>query len=473
MVSSRSAYVFLVLSVATLALILRFHNLGYESLFMDEIAQVQFYGAKPLEMIKLAAVHMQPPLDYWVGSFFFLFSQSDFTARLPAALFGTFSVILFILLAAKLTSRKCALFFGLLMALSPFHVYYSQEVRPYSITMFFLFVLLVVLEALYRRDEKNVLRYILLFVVSLLFLLTRALAPLLIVLLIILFSLLYVCGLKIKLIHSEHDGSWRKHVVISSILSLAVLGYLPFFLNILKGSQRYVNAGADISLQMIVEGLQRFNPFLIWRSYVFTVEPFEWIFLALTCVAILAIIRERLKKGHLVMVLIAFLFISTPLLHLLIFQTKSDYDFRPPYAIYFFPLAFLISSYGLHSFFEWSKRKVSQPWPAFIVVIVMLGLLVPQVMALADFKTRRIKSDWRGVCQYLDNTFGGESLFIFETLATQKAWDPQFWGFPKYYKGQSLGLSLQKFAANFERLKNYPAQPVLILFRYKNCFLHE
>ncbi|MEN8261547.1 MAG: glycosyltransferase family 39 protein, partial [Pseudomonadota bacterium] len=134
--------------VTMLALVLRIHHLDYESLFMDELRQVSYYSNSFIEIVGNAATTQQPPLDYWIGHIFFYFSQSDFSARLPAALFGTGSVWLIIKLAARDTPWVIAVSIGLLMALSPYHIYFSQDARPYAISIFFLLAFLCALEAI-------------------------------------------------------------------------------------------------------------------------------------------------------------------------------------------------------------------------------------------------------------------------------------------------------------------------------------
>ncbi|MBI3070968.1 MAG: glycosyltransferase family 39 protein [Deltaproteobacteria bacterium] len=59
-------------------------------------------------------------------------SDSDFALKLPFALFGVLCILGVILLAHDLFGRRAAIAAGLLVACSPFHVYYSQEVNHYA-----------------------------------------------------------------------------------------------------------------------------------------------------------------------------------------------------------------------------------------------------------------------------------------------------------------------------------------------------
>ena len=85
-----------------LSLILRIHHLDHESLWMDEIRQTSYYANSLTEIIDKAASQSQPPLDYWIGHFVNFLSNGDFAVRLPAALFGTGSVLLLVLLISQI-----------------------------------------------------------------------------------------------------------------------------------------------------------------------------------------------------------------------------------------------------------------------------------------------------------------------------------------------------------------------------------
>ena len=80
--------------------------------------------------------------------------------RLPFIAFGLASILLFQLVAQQLDGRRAGLLTALLLALSPFHAYYSTEIRMYAIVLFaaaanFLFFL----RLLHRTGVWNWLGY--------------------------------------------------------------------------------------------------------------------------------------------------------------------------------------------------------------------------------------------------------------------------------------------------------------------------
>lgn len=63
---------------------------------------------------------------------------SEAWLRLPSAIFGIVSIPLIYVLARRLLNARAALFSAALLAVNPAHVYYSQEARSYSLTVFLL-----------------------------------------------------------------------------------------------------------------------------------------------------------------------------------------------------------------------------------------------------------------------------------------------------------------------------------------------
>lgn len=170
-----------ILLLVGFALILRIHHLDHESLWMDEIRQTSYYAYSLTEIIDKAASQNQPPLDYWIGHIINFVSTSDFAVRLPAALFGTGSVFLLVILISQISSWPVALSFGIISALLPFNLYYSQEARPYAITVFlFLCILWTLNRFLSTHRIKKLIAAPALLFLSIAFLHSRALSPLVI-----------------------------------------------------------------------------------------------------------------------------------------------------------------------------------------------------------------------------------------------------------------------------------------------------
>lgn len=129
------AFTFLIIAVA---LATRLINLN-QSLWLDEAISVLF--SQRHDFWSFVTVYpigdFHPPLYFgilWVWAK--IFGISETVVRLPSVIFGVATVFLVIKICQNLFSRKIALVAGILLALAPLHVYYSQEARMYSLAAF-------------------------------------------------------------------------------------------------------------------------------------------------------------------------------------------------------------------------------------------------------------------------------------------------------------------------------------------------
>jgi len=114
---------------------LRFINLGQEPLWYDELFQI-WWAKMPLgHMLATTRGDVHPPLWYlieWVVVR--VLGDSEFAVRVPAALLGLLAVWLTWRLALAVgLSRQTAFIAGLLAAVMPAMLYYSQDARMYPL----------------------------------------------------------------------------------------------------------------------------------------------------------------------------------------------------------------------------------------------------------------------------------------------------------------------------------------------------
>ncbi len=144
-----------IVAVVLLAAAVRLFRLGEQSFWVDEINVLSFVrSGHLLTALRARGGPFELPLHYvavWAASFLPL--DFETSARLPAAVFGTLEVLALMLVARRLTARiDVTLLAGLLLAVAPFAIRYSQENRYY--TTFSALALLtwwLVLRAIDRR----------------------------------------------------------------------------------------------------------------------------------------------------------------------------------------------------------------------------------------------------------------------------------------------------------------------------------
>ena len=139
----------LLVAIFFLGLALRLCELDADSLWVDEIATATWSRLDPrLIMSRTYADNL--PLTYMVTRLgTVLLGDSDFALRLPPALLGSLSILLAYKVGEILWTRMDGLWGAFLIAVSAYHVRYSQEVRHYALMVFLaLLGLIFLLKAL-------------------------------------------------------------------------------------------------------------------------------------------------------------------------------------------------------------------------------------------------------------------------------------------------------------------------------------
>jgi len=129
-VQKRDTAAILLLILATGAL-LRFYGLSAESFWFDEAYSVWVARHSISWHIALSVQRIFPPLYYLLLHFWLLLGSTEFIVRLLSVIIGLGSVVAIYALAKQLFDARVGLLSALLLAISPLHIWYSQEARMY------------------------------------------------------------------------------------------------------------------------------------------------------------------------------------------------------------------------------------------------------------------------------------------------------------------------------------------------------
>lgn len=149
------------------ALILRLHYLGKYTLWYDEAIAALNYPLAFNPFSSLAGLfspeYLDKNLDYlafynliFVPLWQKFFGNSDLALRFSSVIFSCLSIFFLYVLGKKVFSEKTAVLAAALLAISPYHIFYSQELRPYAAGCFFTMVLLYLF---LRAAETNKAKY--------------------------------------------------------------------------------------------------------------------------------------------------------------------------------------------------------------------------------------------------------------------------------------------------------------------------
>lgn len=139
---------------------LRLYGLDRQSLWYDEIFEINYFQ----QFLKKGGYNAPdtPPLHpFLIHISQKLLPDTDFALRALPTTFGLISVLLMFLLGKRLFNRRTGLIASYLLAISPFHIWYSQEVRMYALQwMLALTSLIFFFRALHEPNRNNYIGYI-------------------------------------------------------------------------------------------------------------------------------------------------------------------------------------------------------------------------------------------------------------------------------------------------------------------------
>ncbi len=185
------------------------------SFWLDEAAQA-LESTRPFSQQLDIVPDFQPPLLHYLVHFAQYFSHQEWWLRFWGALLpGLMTIWASYQLAKKLYSEKVAFWSSLLLATSSFHIFYSQELRPYSLpAMWGLLATLVI----FNRPFKTW-QFFLLSVAGLYS------------------SYLYPFLLLTHLLLIWQKNTWQKLLQVTLPIAIAFLPWLPMFLRQLQAGQ--------------------------------------------------------------------------------------------------------------------------------------------------------------------------------------------------------------------------------------------
>jgi mannosyltransferase len=123
-------------AVVGLGIWTRFHQLGMESLWMDE--STTFYRARlPIpELIASSIGKMHIPSYFLIVHYAMRLGDDEWMLRMPSAVFGVLKIALVTIAGSIVGGRRVGVLAGLLLVLSPTQLHYDQEARMYAAQTF-------------------------------------------------------------------------------------------------------------------------------------------------------------------------------------------------------------------------------------------------------------------------------------------------------------------------------------------------
>lgn len=145
-----------VVLITATGIVFRCLRLGFQPLWWDEGYSVWFATQSLPRMAALTALDIHPPLYYallhiWTR----LFGASPIALRSLSVLIGSLTIPLAFQLGRRWRSPRFGLILAMLVAFSPIHTYYSQEVRMYGLVAGLSLVMTFLAARLILSDEAT------------------------------------------------------------------------------------------------------------------------------------------------------------------------------------------------------------------------------------------------------------------------------------------------------------------------------
>lgn len=145
--------IFILITIIFIGTFLRFYKLTYHHLWLDEVLTVNHSAGNFKTIVLELKNWASPPLFYFLLNLWMkIFGKTEFVLRLLPAIFGITTIFLIYKVGKKMFNQNTGLIASLLLAISPFHIAYSQEVRMYTLLSL---LCLVSVYLLYKALNEN------------------------------------------------------------------------------------------------------------------------------------------------------------------------------------------------------------------------------------------------------------------------------------------------------------------------------
>lgn len=417
----------LLFTTLMLGMALRLYRLDSKNLGVDEILTAII---SQQDVTSILQTHMQhaanPPLVSLLTHFFFAcWGHSEFIARLPAALFGSLSILLAYKVGETLWTRDIGIIGAFLLAVNAYHVRYSQVGRYYALMVFLaLLSLIFLLKALQQDNRILWTGFVLCSSLSLynhyfaFLFLPAAVAFAAWVIAQNWLSYRSGSGLVAATRPSRGAPTPAKQALTLLIsLILVAVSYLPWISTL---QAQFPKQAASGSLVPSIATLQRGLTFLTEVLLTYSGAPGALVVVSLALFLLGLATSERKR------ILLVLLWVGIPFAFLCF--VDSRHPLRPKYLLFILPVYLLVVARGIASMTRLLERYLSRgkrdPHRALAVVswLVILVLGASSAVPLAAHYARQ-KEDWRPAVAYLQENMAQGDVIIGDGQAYGKGGD--------------------------------------------------
>lgn len=392
-----------------------------QSFWLDESIQALTAKKSLFDIIFNNTADFHPPLSYIISHYWIMFGESETWLRLLPVTFGVGTIYLIYLIGKELFNKKVGIIASLLLSLAPYHIYYSQEFRMYSMITFFVCLSMYAFSKMINGPVSH--KYSLLFIItSLAIIYTHYLGGFVFIV-----QYLYLILFKRNLA--------RSFLSYFFVVGLGFLIWLPIFYQ-----QISLGVSADNFLpgwsQMLSLSLYLAIPLLFVKFIIGRIDFINsLVYLIIIIISFLPffsipyILKNKLKEKHLILLLF-WLFIPMLLTFIISFKLPMFQPFR---LLFIMPAFILIVAYAITLINKFNNYLLA----AIIFVFLFCNCLF-------FFNQNFLREDWRGAVSYLKSQ---------ENIVVINAWPETFAPIVLYGRELKVVSGVNKIPAEKEFVK--------------------
>jgi uncharacterized membrane protein len=385
--------------------LLRIYSLGNESLWLDEGYSIRFADLNLLQIFTNR--ENNPPLyfiilHWWTG----FFGDSEFSVRMPSFIFGFLSIFMIYKVGNVIFHKKnIGILSSFLLAISAFHIAFSQEARTFSLCAFLaLLSIWFFLKLLKKKSPVILTGYIL---SSVLLMYSHIYG------LFIIFSHNVFFISMLLLSKEPFKINTKLWILIQGVLILLFCPWIPIFIdqiyfvksgfwieapdiNIIKSTFLSYSQGSKILMYMYIflsifsiisyeTDIGEFKPVNLFKS----IESYQW----------------KISLSNTAMIYFLYLWLLIPIVLPIIISRLSSPIYHIKYTIPALPAFYLLVSKGITNI----RNK-------YIKTAVICFTIAFSAQAIWWYHTTIHKEQWRDAVGYIDTNARTDDLLLFNSF---------------------------------------------------------
>jgi len=201
-----------------IAIFLRIINITSEQLWVDEGGSISIAKSSLSIFWNRAINDVHPPLYYLIlKGWITIFGDSVASCRMPSAIFSIMTLPILYLIGKEIRNEKLGLIIIFLYSISPFSIYYANEVRSYSL-IHFLFTLILYFSLKSIKTPTISKNYIYVGMAGTLLIYTHYI------------GFVYLIGLifGIFIFNKQREGIYKNIFIVILIIAISYIPWVPF-----------------------------------------------------------------------------------------------------------------------------------------------------------------------------------------------------------------------------------------------------